>query len=75
MTLFQLIRKLQKLEKQIGPRAHVVLDVESINVQHNHDYSHADVQDVDYEVIVWAKDDNTVLANGQERLKKVVVLS
>ncbi len=75
MTLGKLIKNLQILEKKHGKRAHVCFNVEAINNNHNPDYSHSNLENIEVEVIVWAKDDNIFLANGQERTRLVVTLS
>lgn len=75
MTLFQFIKKLQKLEKQIGPRAHVVFEVKKIVDNHNNDYTHANVNEIEADQIRWSINDKWELADGSERMKQVVVLS
>ena len=75
MTLFQLIKKLQKLEGQVGPRAHVVFEVKKIVDNHNDDYTHSNVKEIEADLIRWSVDDNWELADGSERMKRVVVLS
>ena len=75
MTLGRLIKQLQKIEKQLGPRATIVIDSEVTSSSHTPDYfTHVGLNKVESETIVWYVDGSGVLANGEERLRTVVVL-
>ena len=76
MTLNALIKKLQKLEKLAGSRAHVVLDLEAAKEMSVMlpEYSHLCLIDVDYEVIPWRSVDGEIYnKNGSEKVRRVVV--
>jgi len=73
MTINQLIKKLEKIQKTHGKRIKVVVDIEGVE-NTNDDYSHVNIETVDVETITWSVDDNAFLQNGEERLKTVVTL-
>lgn len=77
MTIAALIKKLQKAEKEIGPRARVVLDWREIRDDSKifDHLSHWELNFFDIETIPWSIDDSTELANGSERQRTVVSLS
>lgn len=74
MTINQLIKKLQRLEKTVGKRMQVTVDVENVKRRAD-DMSHWQIDDIHWTTITWYKDDSCVLADGTERIKSVVVLS
>lgn len=74
MTINQLIKKLQKIEKEYGKRTVVVVCIEAIkNCTPDH-LSHGNINEVQVETIVWEKDDCKYLADGSERMKTVAVI-
>lgn len=77
MTIRALIKKLQKIEKEIGPRAPVTIKLEDLMAfsKANDEYSHWELNDAGSAVILWYKDDSCELADGSQREKAVVVLS
>ncbi len=76
MTVYKLIKELQKISDKHGPRAQVVIDMTELKVNKSilQDYSHWSVGEVRAERILWAKDDSFILADGSERTKQVVSL-
>ena len=70
MNINQLIKKLQKLSKEVGPRTEVVINTKAINSE----YSHPSFEEIDIEMIDWFIDDNSELKSGVTRQRKVVSL-
>lgn len=76
MTIRKLIRLLEKAEKKMGPRAKVTLDWREVHeATEGYDYTHYELNCFDTAMIRWAEDDSFELANGEERMRSVVVLS
>jgi cysteine sulfinate desulfinase/cysteine desulfurase-like protein len=78
MTLNKFIKELQKLQAAGVGKAQVCIDFNKVKENNSNflpDYSHFNVKTVESEVIAIAVDDDTMLANGQERQRTVVTLS
>ncbi len=71
MTVFRLIRKLQEFERTYGPRTEVVVNK---SVFKNDDLTHESFSVIDFEIVPWKKNDSTELADGSERIKRVISL-
>lgn len=71
MTINQLIKKLQKIQDKHGKRVTVCINT-SETKNYSADFSHHDLNVVEVDVIRWSKDDNYELADGSERMKKIV---
>lgn len=76
MTINKLIKELQKLEKLHGPRAYVTIDKKgNRNLDLGDNYSHVSLQNVSSQSINWNIEGSSVLANGEERTRTVIVLN
>lgn len=71
MTIKQLIRELQRLEKKVPRGTPVVIEHSNFGKM---DYSHDNFSELQIETIVWAKNDSAVLADGSERMKTVITI-
>lgn len=70
MTVGALIKKLQRIEKEVGSRAKVVVALEEFRLI-DMEYSHWEAHDVVDDFIPWAQPTRE-LADGSERMKRVV---
>lgn len=77
MTALGLIRKLEKVVKKNGPRTRVCIDLKAMRAMHSthEDYSTWELTHLEVDTMRWEKEDSYYLANGQERMTTVVVLS
>lgn len=74
MTINQLIKKLEKIQKKYGKRLPVVIDMEGATNSQNPECSHMNVTTVDVEFLNWLKNDSFLTESGLERMKLVVTL-
>lgn len=75
MTITKLIKQLEALKEKVGPLAQVTIDKRGVTNMSHDDWSHCIVTSVQTDAILWEKDGSTELANGQERIRTVVVLN
>lgn len=77
MTVNQLIKKLEKIRDRHGKRVHVCIDMGEAKVNSSiyTDYSHWSAGDVSVDYIRWEKEGSCELADGSERLRKIVSIS
>lgn len=75
ITINRLIKDLQKLKADVGPRAQVYFEVDSLR-RVDHEQSHAPVSGVDTECINLVDGDGFIIKNtdGSERVKTVVAI-
>lgn len=73
MTIRKLIKELQKVEKRIGPRKLVMVDLSETRLISD-EYTHWAVLKLDDETIPFAIDDNFELADGSQRMRTVAVI-
>lgn len=71
MTIKQLIKELQKLEKKVPRGTPVVIEHKNFGKL---DYTHDNFSELQVETITWAKEDCVELADGSERYKIVVTI-
>lgn len=74
MTISGLIKRLERLKNKHGGSCHIAIDLTEAKVNQSivRDHSHWSAGDVRFEVIRWAKDGNHELADGSERMKRIV---
>ena len=78
MTIRGMIRRLERMEKKLGPRARVCLDLREIREGfplNDLEYSHWELNCMSKEEIRFEVEGSFERADGTERLRRVVVLS
>ena len=71
MTIKQLIKELQRLEKKVPRGTPVVIEHSNFGKTN---YSHDNFDELQIENISWAIDDSFELADGSDRMKTVVTI-
>lgn len=73
MTVAALIKKLEKIQKECGPRTVVTVDLTEFRLV-DESFSNWEIHDVDTAFIPWEKNGSRELANGEERMRLVVAI-
>lgn len=74
MTISKLIKELEKIKKNNGPRTQVTICKKGMSNLDNSDYSHISIQSIQSAWIRWSVDDSWELKDGTERMRYVAVL-
>lgn len=72
MTINQLIKKLEKIQAKHGKRVTVVANLEAMRNSTPDDFTHCTFKHVEFEMLPWAVEDSFELADGSERIRRVV---